>query len=169
MQAVLTKYPRFSFEGQLLVSHFLSLEDDDKVVEANKDLILKLYVHQMLYSLTLKCSYTFMIFFYSLRHIHNSKSITGINRHNETSVSEQESIMHSNRTTQDLTFDGASSHDPSIIAAVMNVETPIVASSFTDGKTAAMVSVIQGVARPKRPNESRKHPTFEVSIIINST
>jgi hypothetical protein len=41
MKAILAKYPFFSLEGKTLISQFFSLEDDDKVVEANKDLVLK--------------------------------------------------------------------------------------------------------------------------------
>lgn len=44
MQAVFGSYPSFSPEGQSLISGFLSLEDNDEVGEANKELILSLYV-----------------------------------------------------------------------------------------------------------------------------
>lgn len=44
MQAVFANYPLFSEEGQKLISEFLSLDDNDDAGEANKELILNLYV-----------------------------------------------------------------------------------------------------------------------------
>lgn len=44
MQAVFANYPLFSADGQKLISEFLSLDDNDDAGEANKELILALYV-----------------------------------------------------------------------------------------------------------------------------